>query len=270
MKLLLDDAGNVVMRNGKPVYVQDDGKEVEFDAAGTIATISRLKGEAQNHREAKEAAIAEGKTLKEQLAVFDGLDVEAARTAMDTLKKVDLSKMVGLDKVDEVRGAVAKEYETRMTAAQTAHQAALAEAKAQNEKLTGTLNSELIGGGFLRSEYIAKNLAIPADMVQARFGSHFKLDDAGKIVAHDASGNLIWSRARPGEAASFDEAIGELVAQYPQRDHILKASGATGSGAAASVGSKGQDGKSITREAFAAMPPAAQAAHARSGLGITD
>ena len=56
MKLKLDDKGSAVLQDGKPVYVLDDGREVPHDAAGTVATISRLNGEAKSHREAKEAA----------------------------------------------------------------------------------------------------------------------------------------------------------------------------------------------------------------------
>ncbi len=56
MKLKLDENGHVVVSDGKPVYVHDDGKEVAFDAVGTVATISRLNGEAKSHRERAEAA----------------------------------------------------------------------------------------------------------------------------------------------------------------------------------------------------------------------
>ena len=58
MKLKLDDKGNVVLQDGKPVYVHDDGKEVAFDAPTTVATISRLNGEARTNRERAEAAEA--------------------------------------------------------------------------------------------------------------------------------------------------------------------------------------------------------------------
>ena len=34
----------------KPIYIHDDGKEAPHDAAHTVATISRLNGEAKTHR----------------------------------------------------------------------------------------------------------------------------------------------------------------------------------------------------------------------------
>ena len=44
------------MTDGKPVFVEDDGKEIAIDVAQTRATITRLNGEARAHREAKEKA----------------------------------------------------------------------------------------------------------------------------------------------------------------------------------------------------------------------
>ncbi|WVM90955.1 DUF6651 domain-containing protein [Halopseudomonas pachastrellae] len=87
-----------------------------------------------------------------------------------------------------------------------------------------------MGGAFGRSKMIADKLAIPADLVQARFGQAFKIED-GKTVAYDGNGNKIYSHSRPGEIADFDEALEILVEQYPHRDSILKASGANGGGA---------------------------------------
>ncbi|NOM41833.1 DUF6651 domain-containing protein, partial [Klebsiella pneumoniae] len=92
------------------------------------------------------------------------------------------------------------------------------------------LYAEMIGGNFARSKFIADKLAVPADMVQATFGRNLKIED-GKVVAYDAQGQKIFSRARPGELADFDEALETLVSQYPHRDHILKSSDANGGGA---------------------------------------
>jgi hypothetical protein len=99
-------------------------------------------------------------------------------------------------------------------------------------------------------------LAIPADMVQARFGNAFKIED-GKVVAYDSQNNKIYSRARPGELADFDEALDVLVDMYPHKDSILKGSGASGGGAGsgggggAAQGPKGNFGGSKTERAAA-------------------
>ncbi|WP_312537700.1 DUF6651 domain-containing protein [Stutzerimonas nitrititolerans] len=213
MKLKIDENGNAVLQDGKPVYVHDDGKEVAFDAPATVATITRLNAEARTHREGKEAA-------ERLLKGFEGIeDPSAARKALETLANLDAKKLVDAGEIEKVKSEISKAF-----------QAQLDEANTKAQTLEQQLYGEKIGGSFARSKVIAEKLAVPADMVQATFGNRFKIED-GKVVAYDANGNKIFSRARPGELADFDEALETLVEQYPYKDHILKGSGANGGGA---------------------------------------
>src|SRR3546814_12734191 len=59
------------VQDGKPVYVEDDGKELAFDAVGTRTTISRQNGQAKTHRERAEAA--EGKGSEERRVGNEGV-----------------------------------------------------------------------------------------------------------------------------------------------------------------------------------------------------
>lgn len=255
MKLKLDENGNAVLQDGKPVYVHEDGKEVAFDAPGTVATITRLNGEARSHRERAEGA--EGK-----LKGFEGIeDGAAARKALELVANLDAKKLVDAGEIEKVKMEVGKVY-----------QAQLDELGTKAKTFEQQLYEEKIGGAFSRSKLIGEKLAIPADMVQARFGQSFKIED-GKTVAYDQHGNKIYSRARPGELADFDEALESLVEQYPYRDHILKSSGANGGGAPAGGGGGGGK-RTVSREQFAAMSPAEQGklaqAAAKGEASITD
>jgi hypothetical protein len=201
-----------VVQDGKPVYVHDDGKEVAFDAAQTVATISRLNGEAKSHRERAELA-------ETNLKKFDGIeDADAAKKALSVVKNLDAKKLVDAGEIDKVKTEAIKAVEEKY-----------APIVQENERLKGDLYSEKIGGSFSRSKFISEKVAIPADMLQARFGKNFEVKD-GKIVAKDISGNPIYSRAKPGELAEFEEAIETLVESYPQKDHILKGNTNSGDG----------------------------------------
>lgn len=216
------------IQDGKPVYVEDDGKEVAFDAVGTRATITRLNAEAKSHRERAEAA---EKTAK----AFEGIeDAAAARNALELVANLDAKKLVDAGEIEKVKAEIGKAFETK-----------LGEATTRAEQLEQQLYAEKIGGSFARSKVIADKLAIPADMVQARFGQQFKIED-GKVVAYDGNGNKLYSRARPGELADFDEALEALIEQYPHKDYILKASGANGGGAPIS----GKSGAQISSNPF--------------------
>lgn len=213
MKLKLDEQGHAVLQDGKPVYVHEDGHEAAFDAPGTVATITRLNSEAKTHREGKEAA-------EKLLKGFEGIeDGAAARKALELVKNLDAKTLVDAGEIDKVKSEISKAFQGQLDEANT--KAGLFEKQLYEEK---------IGGAFGRSKLITDKLVIPADMVQARFGHAFKVEE-GSTVAYDQHGNKIYSRSRPGEVADFDEALEALVEQYPYRDSIMKSSGANGSGA---------------------------------------
>ena len=218
MKLKLDDAGHVVVQDGKPVYTNDDGSEVAFDAVGTSEAIKRLNYEAMDRRKSLTEA-------QEKLKAFDGMDAAAAKQALDNLSKIDQKKLIDAGEVDKVRGEINASWEGRFS-----------EQQKLTEALQGQLNAELIGGNFARSKVIAEKLAIPADMVQAAFGSAFKVE-GGKLVAYGKDGAAIYSKANPGQHADFDEALSALVDAYPNKDQILRGNGASGSGASGSKSS---------------------------------
>jgi hypothetical protein len=252
MKLKLDDQGHVVLQDGKPVYVYDDGKEVAFDAPGTVNTITRLNAEAKSHREGKEAA-------ETALKAFDGItDGAAAKKALEIVANLDQKKLVDAGEIDKVREEISKAYKGQLD-----------EANTKSATFEKQLYEEKIGGAFSRSKFIGEKLAIPADLVQSKFGAAFKVED-GKTIAYDQHGQKIYSRTRPGEIADFDEAIETLVEQYPHRDHILKGSGANGSGAPNNGGNGGNGKKSISRSQFDALDPMGKHAHVSAGGEVTD
>lgn len=239
------------VQDGKPVY-SDAGKEIAFDAPGTVATISRLNGEAKGHREAKEAAEA-------KLRAFDGLtDPEAARKALETVANLDSKKLIDAGEVDRVKAEIGKSWEAKLAAEQ-----------ARAATLEQSLHDEKIGGAFARSKTIADKFAIPADLVQARFGSNFKLED-GKVVAYDQHGNKLYSKANPGNAADFEEALELIVDGYPYKDTILKGQVAAGGGAGHGGGGSG-GAKTMARADFDKLDAKTRAAKmAETGFTITE
>lgn len=250
MKLKTDDAGHVVVQDGKPVYVADDGKEVAFDYTATLGTISRLNGEAKGHRERAEAAEA-------KLKAFDGLDdPDAARKALATVRNLDDKQLIAAGEVDRIKAEAIKAVEQKFEPVVK-----------ERDKLSAQLREAVLGHAFAGSKFIADRLVIPADITRAAFGNSFKVD-GGRVVPMHPNGDPIYSRAKPGEIADFDEALEILVSAYPNRDSILKGSGASGSGAGPTK--PGPNGKpTMTRAQFDALDPMAQRVAAKEAT-ITD
>lgn len=227
------------VQEGKPVFIGDDGKEIAFDAPHTVSTINRLNGEAKGHRERAEKA--EG-----SLKAFEGItDPAAAKKALETIQNLDQSKLVDAGKVEEIKAAAIKAVEDQ-------YKPVIEE----RDSLKSLLDKEIRGGSFARSKFAEEKVAVPRHMLERTYGDNFKVED-GKLVPYDANGNKIFSRAKPGEIADFDEALELLIAADPYKDHILK--GDVKGGGGAGQGGQGAGGKrTLTRAEFSALAPADQ------------
>ena len=157
----------------KPIYTHDDGKEVAHDAPQTVATISRLNGEARTNRERYEAA-------ETSLKAFEGIeDPTAAKKALETLKNFDDKKLVDAGEIEKAKAEAIKAVEDKY-----------APIVQERDAFQSQLHNELIGGGFARSKFIQDNIAVPVDMIQATFGKNFQIE-GGKVVAVGADGQKI-------------------------------------------------------------------------------
>lgn len=245
MKLKLDDAGQAVLQDGKPLYVKEDGSEIAFDAKQAFDKIGELTGQATGFRKERDS-------LKDSLAKFGDIDPEKAQEALTTLSNLDAKKLVDAGEVEKVKEEVAKSFEP---------------IKAENESLKGKINSLVVDNAFNGSQFIKDKLAIPADFAKAYFGQHFSVED-GALVPKDASGNTIYSPSKPGEIASFDEALSVMANSHPAKDAILKGTGSNGSGADAGKGQ--QQGKQATRSQFDAMSQPERAEFSKEGGKVVD
>lgn len=225
-------------KNGDALAIGSDGNPVWIDTAGQESavsgdTITRLNGEAANHRKDKEAALA-------KLAAFGDLTPEAAKEAVEKLKTVDLSKMVDAGKLEEVRAALTKEFQSKLEAKD-------AELRTMNE----TVKADKLAAAFATSKFVTGKLALAPDLVQNLFGNHFDVRD-GKVVALDANKTPITSSKNFGEVADFEEAIECIVTQHPSKDSLMvgvKGGGTGGNGNGGGGGIK----RTVTRAEEAKM-----------------
>lgn len=237
----------------QPIYIHEDGKEAPHDAAHTVATISRLNGEAKTHREAKEQFEAQAKA-------FEGLDPVKVKEALNIVQNLDAKKLVDAGEVDKVKAEITE-------ALKQTYEPQLQKLTQERDSVQQQLHGELIGGGFARSKFIQDNIAVPVDMIQATFGKNFQIEN-GKVVAVGADGQKIYSRTRPGEIADFDEALETLVGGYQHKDSILKGSQAGGGGFQG--GGQGSGAKTMSRQQFETLAPADRSGFMREGGKITD
>lgn len=223
MKLKLDENGHVVVVDGKPVYVDDAGKDYPMDVPQMYGKIITLTTEAKNNRTDKEE-------LQTKLAAFDGIEsAEEAKKALGIVKALDEKKLVDAGKIEEIKAAAVKAHEEQSAAAAKAHATELKKVTDELGTLKNQYHSEKVNSLFAGSKFIKERIAVPADLFQAKFGQSIKVED-GQVVAYKPDGNKVYSKVKPGEIADFEEAIEILVDDYADKDNILKGSGHSGGG----------------------------------------
>lgn len=235
-KLAVDDSGD-------PIYIDSDGKEasVKHDAIG------KRNREAQQHRERAEKAEGELAKYRVNGALIDPIE---ATKAIETVKKIDAKQLIDAGEVDKVRDEIKGEFTTQLTEKDNA--------LAERDKL---IDSMRIDGVFKSSEFINAQVAMPRDFFEAAMRDRFKVED-GKVVAYDRSGNRLMSKKNAGEYADTEEALQLLVDQHPQKDTILKAPDAGGSGNNGGGGNRGR-GRVMRRADFDQLDPGSKAAAAQ-------
>src|SRR5689334_7259678 len=129
MKLKLTADGKAEVKDGLPVYVHEDGKEIGFDAPGAMGKISSLQGEAKSHRERAEAADTKLKT-------FEGIkDPAAALKALETVANLDAGQLVKAGEVETIKQAAVKASDEKIAALNKTHAEDLAARDSRFNKL---------------------------------------------------------------------------------------------------------------------------------------
>lgn len=226
MKLKLDDNGNAVLQEGIPVWVADDGKEIPYNVPDLVGKLSAVNAESAGRRK-------ELDDLNAKFKLFEGLDPEKAKAALETVANLDAGKLIDAGKVEEVKKQLGDTWKQQLdmmkeTLAKTE--------KDYSEKLSAkdtAIRNLLVKGVFDSSPFLKERTMLPPDMAYAYFGSHFEVkeEDGQFKVVPIMDGKPIPSRINPGEIANPEEAIESIIEKYPFKDRILRDTLPGGSGA---------------------------------------
>ena len=218
---------------GNPIY-EIEGKEVEQDLSILRADLTKANGEAAERR-------VKLKEAQDQLAVFEGVDPEKAKTALAVMANLDDKKLLDAKQVETMKTQWESSFLRNKAGTDAAYEAKIAE-------LTGSLDSEksnikkmLIQRVFSDSKFLEQTTFDKLrDAAFMMFEKRFVVEQADngdyRVVAKNSDGTDILSIIRPGQKATTDEAIEHIIMSHPQKDYILKGSQASGSGAQGGAG----------------------------------
>lgn len=211
MKLKMVD-GQVEVRDGKPVYVRDDGSEVAFDAPKAMADFKERRDEFDNLK----------RQHSELTTKVAGLDLDAARAALTTVANLRDQKLIEAGKVDEVVAERLKQHTEKSAQAEQA-------LKDQIKAIEANLYQATVGREFAASKLLAEKTFLPPRAAQALWGDRFKVQD-GAIVAIKKNGETLYGADDPNKPAPFDEALDFFIKEDADRDRYLKGTNNGGGG----------------------------------------
>lgn len=236
------------LQDGKPVYIVE-GKEIAYDVPDMDKSLRTANFEAKSRREELEK-------LRKDAADYKDIDLDAARDALDKVSKMDQKKLMEAGDVDAAIAAAVKPFQEKLSAAE-----------AEKAEIETRLSGEIINNQFANSKFVQDNLTpAGADLVRRLYADRMKMED-GQAVFYDANGQKMFSEGNAGKHASMDEAVKAFVSEYAHKDHILKGSGHSGSGAKPSSGAQNN---TMTRAQFDALNDAAKREAMSEGVALQD
>ncbi len=264
------DGEVIVVQDGNPVWIHEDGKEAPFNAEAALKNLNDATAESVVRKKKL-------KDLEEKHLPFAGIEdgagfLSKANAALETVKNLDDKKLIDAGKVEEIKRGVIESYDARIVDINKSHAEALKKATGDLETKDAAIRKMVVEGAFTRSKFLREKTVLPPEFAYNTFGKHFKVEEDGdqiKVSATDAKGNPIFSLKNPGQAADPEEAIEIIVGSHPQKDSILKGI-AGGGGTPPGGGGGGGGGKTITRAQYDQMDPVARKAHFKDGGAITE
>jgi hypothetical protein len=161
---------------------------------------------------------------KRRLKDLDGIDPEEHKTLKQQAEKAEEERKRKAGEFDSWRGEILKKTE--------AEKAAIA---AERDSARTELEKTLIGLKFAGASALfgetGKTVLTPeiAEAYFSRFVSVEEIDGRKSVVVKDSDGHVILN-SKTGKPADFADAMAEVIDAMPNKAHIFRGSGKTGSG----------------------------------------
>lgn len=271
-KLKTEENGTLVVQDGRPVYVDEaTGQEAALDVNQLHGKVLQLTKEAKDRRLEAESLSTRLTDLRSKFEGVEDLDsfVAEAKTALDRVKDLDAEKLLDSGKVDRIKADMTAAFDEKAKKAAAKYEALMKEREEALARKDSHIRQLIVGSKFATCDLFSgvdPKTTLPAAIAESYFGKHFRVEEKDsnvRVVAYDHAGEVIQSRERPGEEASFEEAIQILFDRFPDRDKLLRAQGGSGSG---STGGTTPTRPKDELEALKAQLPKATTARERIAL----
>jgi|GEM_PF-1413352 len=251
----LDEAGQVIIQDGNPVFTHPDGREEPFNGDSALIRLGELKNEAKTHRQKY------SELKKKVQPILDASDIEdvgefltEAQEAMKLVKSYKEKGSPSAEEIERIKQGVAELFEGRIKEKDKAHQR---EVETRDQAIAASKNQlhrMMVKSQFEQSEFLREKTYVIPEMGYNTFGKNFIVEEKpGEdpvVYAVDNSGEKIFS-LQGSKYADPQEAIEILVRSHPKANQMLRTTpGGSGAGG-------GQEGKPFTGKTIASSDKAA-------------
>lgn len=239
MKLKINEEGTIVLsEEGLPIWIldEDGDKEVAYDVQKLVKDLTNANSESAGRRKKIEE-------LESKTKLYEGLDIEEAKKALETVKSYSDKQLLDAGQVDEIKRAAEDSYKAKMDELQKDLASKIGDRDIIIKKKETQINDLLIKGAFTSSKFLVEKTIMPSDLAYSHFGKNFKVEETEhglRTIATYDDGKTVFSDIDPGSPAQPEEAIEKIINRYPYKDSILKGAGGSGTGSFA-PGSKDID-----------------------------
>lgn len=220
MKLKLDEDGNVVVKDGMPVYEDDKGKEIIHDAPKLLFKLTSMTEEKDRHFET-------ANKLQRKLELFKGIEPDKAKEAMSIAEKIKGKEMIESGEFEKLKGQMQEISDQQMEELKQSYETKIGEFSDVSKKQQRTIEHLMITNHFAQSPWFSgptPKTVLSPDLAANLFKPYFKVEGEGpdniKMVGY-LGDEKIPSRKNVGEPADFNEAISTIIEHHPEKDRFL-------------------------------------------------
>ena len=192
-----DDNGTMVLTDGNPVWIEEDGNEKVVNYSAMADSLRKANREAAERK----AALRELEPLKAAVEGIEDLPgfVKTAKKNAELVAAMDAKVKQGEE-----------DMQARIAAALKPVQDKLAESENARAELTSCYNAEKIGNAFAGSKYASEKLQSAA-LARELFARNFSVED-GELVARSATGEPLYNGE--GKPATHRSSVWFMPAAY--------------------------------------------------------
>ena len=246
-KLAEDGKSVLIGENGHPIVIQDDETEIELRATELFQTkIPALNAESKQHRQDKEKF---EKLFNDLTAGLDGVDLEAAKAAIETVKGYESKDLITAEKANKAKAELEKILKDQNVLLKEEYATKSEGFNNTINGLNGTIRKLMVSGKFPGSKALKGTIFEHSpEAAEALFGNNFKIEGDDVIGYLDDIKIMDPDPNQIDKAANFHDSLSHMINRHDNAKNYKMAGSGANDGDTAPFAKSPKGAITVTRE----------------------